>query len=68
MRTGLQDDDVVIRDEVDQAIRIVDAAGPRAGEDVPEGSGLPMPANGSRSASVISWLMRLRVLRSWVWQ
>lgn len=37
---GLQDDDVVIRDVVDQAVRIVNAAGPRAGEDVFESLGL----------------------------
>ena len=38
--TGLQDDDVVIRDVVNQSVRIVDAAGPRAREDMPEGFGL----------------------------
>lgn len=39
MFAGLQDDDVVVRDVIDQAVRVVDAAGPRAGEDVLEGLG-----------------------------
>jgi len=34
---GLQNNDVVISNEVDQAVHVVDAAGPRAGKNVLEG-------------------------------
>jgi hypothetical protein len=33
---GLEDDDVVVGDVVNETVRVIDAAGPGTGEDVPE--------------------------------
>ena len=63
VETCLQDHEVVAVDEVDEAVLLADPAS-QAPASIRSGSGLPMPATGSRSASSLNRLMRLSVARS----
>ena len=61
---GLKDDDVVVVDEIHDAVLLVDATRPRSGERMSELFGFAYAAKGSRALSSSSRLMRLRVVRS----
>ncbi len=64
----LQDHQVVAVDEVDEAVFLGDASRPGAGQCVSELLGSADAGEGSRRASSIRRLMRLRMLRSVVCQ
>ena len=57
---------LVIAELGDEPVLIGDASRPVAVKPVLEGSGLPIPSLPFRSTSLISVLIRLRTLRSWV--
>jgi hypothetical protein len=61
--SGLQHDDVVILDEVDEAVLGIDPSRP-TWSTWRSGSGLPMPSKGSRIVSSMSRLIRFTIALS----
>lgn len=64
VESGLQDHEVVAVYEVDEAVFFADPAGPGASEHVAQRFGFADSGAGSRSASSMRRLIRLRVARS----
>jgi hypothetical protein len=62
--TGHNDDDLLVRDEVDKSVLVVDAPRPSSGQVVLERLGLTNAGEGVRRTSSMSLLIRTSVLRS----